>query len=169
MTNTIQSVDLVDIHLFINGKPVHIRTHPARTLLDVLREDLDLTGTKCGCGIGECGACTVLLDGQAVNSCLTLIGQLDGRHVRTIEGLAVNGRLHPVQKAFLEEHALQCGFCTPGFIMSTVGLLEKTPHPTEEQIRQALSGNLCRCTGYTRIMAAVNRAAQEMAIGGGND
>lgn len=150
------------IKLTINGKQHVIQNGLSRTLLQLLREDLGLTGTKQGCGIGECGACTVLLNGKPVNSCLVLVGQLDGCSIRTIEGLAQKERLHPIQKAFIEEHAIQCGFCTPGFIMTTVGLLENNLEITEEQIREALAGNLCRCTGYVKIIKAVKRATREM-------
>ena len=131
-------------------------------MLDILREDLSLTGTKEGCAEGECGACTVLLDGEAVHSCLTLAVQLEGRHVVTIEGLSETGELDILQKAFVEEIAIQCGFCTTGMIMSAKALLLKNPTPTEEEIRVALSGNICRCSGYVQIVRAVDRAAREL-------
>lgn len=147
----IKTKNLVDIFVNINGNDVHIRTYPTRTLLDVLREELHLTGTKSGCEIGECGACTVIMDGKAVNSCLTLISQVNGKKIITIEGISNNGNLNPIQKAFIQEQAFQCGFCTPGFIMSSVALLGKNKKPTDEEIKQALVGNLCRCTGYSKI------------------
>lgn len=154
----------ITIHFIVNGTEYEIQTAPNRTLLDVLREDLGLTGAKDGCGgEGECGACTVLLDGSPVNACLVLAGQADQREVVTVEGLAAEEGLHPLQKAFVEDGAVQCGFCTPGAIMSAVGLLEKVPDPTEAQIREALSGNLCRCTGYTKMVSAVKDAAKEIS------
>jgi len=141
-----------------------------RTLLvRFLRENLSLTGTHIGCDTTNCGACTILLDGKAVKSCTILAVQADGREVRTVEGLEADGKLHPIQKGFIEEHGLQCGFCTPGMMMCSVALLQKNPHPTEEQIRRAISGNLCRCTGYVNIVKAIQHAANEMAgtSGGG--
>ena len=130
-----------------------------RSLLGVLREELDLTGTKYGCGEGQCGACTVLLEGQPVRSCRTPVGAVAGRQVTTVEGLERDGRLHPLQEAFLEVGAMQCGYCTAGMIMSGVGLLEKNPRPTEQEIVRALGGNLCRCGTYTRVVAAIQSAA----------
>ena len=150
------------LNFFVNGEPVSLDTDPQRRLLDILREDLGLTGTKEGCSEGECGACTVLLDGEAVHSCLTLAAQLSGRHVETIEGLEKSGELDILQRCFMEEIAVQCGFCTPGMIMSAKALLLKNPHPTPEEIRTALSGNICRCSGYVQIVNAVSRAAREM-------
>ena len=150
------------LNFFINGDPVSLDTDPQRRLLDILREDLGLTGTKEGCSEGECGACTVLMDGEAVHSCLTLAAQLNGRHVETIEGLEKSGELDILQRAFVEEIAVQCGFCTPGMIMSAKALLLKNPNPTPEEIRTALSGNICRCSGYVQIVNAVSRAAREM-------
>jgi carbon-monoxide dehydrogenase small subunit len=135
---------------------------PYRTLLEVLREDLGLTGTKEGCGLGECGACTVLMDGRAINSCLVLAAEADGREITTIEGLADGDRLHPIQQAFVDHGGLQCGFCTPGMIMSAKALLDKNPHPTEEEIKQGITGNLCRCTGYTKIIESIKAAAEKM-------
>jgi xanthine dehydrogenase iron-sulfur cluster and FAD-binding subunit A len=143
----------------INGR-AHTLTIPAhRTLLEVLRDDLGLTGTKCGCEIGECGACTVLLDGQPVNSCLVLAPQIAGREVTTVEGLMADGRLHPLQESFLDHDAVHCGFCTPGMLLSAKALLDRNPHPTETEIRTAIAGNLCRCTGYQQIVDAIRQAA----------
>jgi xanthine dehydrogenase iron-sulfur cluster and FAD-binding subunit A len=142
----------------INGRPYALRVPANTTLLDLLRDHLGLTGTKCGCEIGECGACTVLLDGQAVNSCLVLAPQIDGREVLTVEGLAQNGKLHPLQEAFLDHDAVHCGFCTPGMLMSAKALLDWNPRATEPEIRNAISGNLCRCTGYQQIVEAIAKA-----------
>lgn len=150
------------LNFFVNGDPISLDTDPQRRLLDILREDLGLTGTKEGCSEGECGACTVLMDGEAVHSCLTLAAQLNGRHVETIEGLEKSGELDILQRAFVEEIAVQCGFCTPGMIMSAKALLLKNPNPTPDEIRTALSGNICRCSGYVQIVNAVSRAAREM-------
>jgi len=151
-----------DINFTLNGKAATVNTDPDRPLLWVLRTDLGLTGTKCGCAMGQCGACTVLLDGRPVRSCLVTMRGVDGRKVTTIEGLAQDGKLHPVQQAFVEFEALQCGFCTPGMIMSAVGLLNRTPKPTEAEIRAALQGNLCRCGTHQRVIQAVQSAAQHM-------
>ena len=150
------------LSFYVSNRLVQLETDPDRRLLDILREDLSLTGTKEGCAEGECGACTVLLDGEAVHSCLTLAVQLEGRHVVTIEGLSETGELDILQKAFVEEIAIQCGFCTTGMIMSAKALLLKNPTPTEEEIRVALSGNICRCSGYVQIVRAVDRAAREL-------
>ena len=150
------------IHFTLNGKPVAADLPPERRLLDVLREDFLLTGTKEACGEGECGACTILLDGEAVHACLLPVGQVEGRSVETIEGLMENGQLDVIQQAFVDHAAIQCGFCTPGMIMSTKGLLLKNPDPTEEEIRTALSGNICRCTGYVQTVAAVKDAAKRL-------
>ena len=144
----------------VNGERKTIKTHPMRRLLDVLREDVGLTGTKEGCGEGECGACSVIIDEQLVNSCLVPIAQVEGACIRTIEDLAKNGELHPVQRAFINFGGAQCGICTPGMIMASVDLLSRHPQPTREQIREGLSGNLCRCTGYMRIFKAVEKAAE---------
>ena len=152
----------MQLKFYVNNRPVTLDTEPQRRLLDILREDLGLTGTKEGCSEGECGACTVLLDGLAVHSCLTLAAQLQGRHVVTIEGLEENGELDILQRCFVEEIAIQCGFCTTGMIMSAKALLLQNPHPSEEEIRVALSGNLCRCSGYVQIIKAVQRAAREL-------
>ena len=150
------------LNFFVNGQAVSLDTDPQRRLLDILREDLGLTGTKEGCSEGECGACTVLVDNEAVHSCLTLAAQLTGRHVETIEGLEQSGELDILQRCFVEEIAVQCGFCTPGMIMSAKSLLLKNPNPSPEEIRTALSGNICRCSGYVQIVNAVSRAAREM-------
>jgi len=152
----------VKIRFTVNGRRVERETDAQTRLLDLLREDLALTGTKEGCGEGECGACTVLVDGRAVNSCLVLAPQVDGKSVLTIEGLADGETLHPIQQAFVDKGGVQCGFCTPGFIMSTVALLRENPDPTDEEILTALEGNLCRCTGYTKIVEAVRAAAERM-------
>lgn len=157
-----RSVEAIKLQLSVNGEPRYLVVDPYKTLLYMLREDLGLTGTKDGCREGECGACTVLLDDKPVNACLVLAGQLTGRDVVTIEGLSRNGQLHPLQRAFVESGAVQCGFCIPGSIMSAVALLNENQDPTEEEIRQALVGNLCRCTGYVKIVESVARAAKEM-------
>jgi aerobic-type carbon monoxide dehydrogenase small subunit (CoxS/CutS family) len=146
------------IRLTVNGQLRSVDTEPERPLLDVLREDLGLTGTKYGCGEGQCRACTVLMDGKPIASCVTPARVAQGKKVTTIEGLADGGKLHPVQQAFLEEDAMQCGYCTPGMIMRTVSLLESNPRPTEAQIIEGLNGNLCRCSGYVRVIEAVKRA-----------
>ena len=150
----------MQIELIVNGKTERLDVPGGKRLLGVLREDLHLTGVKEGCGEGECGACTVLMDGEAVHSCMVLAGQLTGHSVTTIEGLEEDGRLGVLQSAFVEQGAVQCGYCTPGMIMSAAGLLNRTPDPTEEEIRVALSGNICRCSGYVQIVAAVKAAAQ---------
>jgi carbon-monoxide dehydrogenase small subunit len=150
---------LATVRFTVNGRAAEVAAHPLARLLDVLRDDLGLTGTKEGCGEGECGACSVLLDGKLVNTCLVPVLQADGASLVTIEGLARDGKLHPVQEAFLHEGGAQCGICTPGMVLAAVALLERHPRPTEEQLREGLAGNLCRCTGYTRIFAAVNAAA----------
>ncbi len=150
------------IRFKLNGQRVEVDVEPNTLLLNLLREHLHLTGAKYGCGIGECGACTVLVDGEPILSCLTLAVEVDGREVITIEGLAKDGELHPLQRAFLEEGAVQCGFCTPGMILAAKALLEENPNPSEEEIREHLKGNLCRCTGYVNIVKAVKRAAEEM-------
>lgn len=152
----------VSVTLTINGRAQTVTTAANKTLLYLLRDDLGLYGSKDGCGEGECGACTVLMDGQPVNACLVLAGQADGHTILTIEGLAVDGELHPLQRAFVRSGAVQCGFCTPGLVLSAVALLERQPDPTEAQIRQALTGNLCRCTGYTQIIEAIRQAAAEV-------
>jgi aerobic carbon-monoxide dehydrogenase small subunit len=143
----------------INGEPVEVLVQPYVTLLDALREDLNLTGPKEGCGTGDCGACTVHLDGQPVASCLMLAMQARGREVRTIEGLGTNGALHPLQEAFVRLGVPQCGFCIPGVLMAAAAVLAENPRPSEEQIRYGIAGNLCRCTGYTKMLAAITEVA----------
>ena len=155
-----------EIGLTVNGHPYRVRVRLEQTLLDVLREELRLTGTKRGCDQGECGACTVHLDGQAVNACLVLAADADGSRVTTIEGLARQGVLHPLQRAFLDEGAVQCGYCTPGMIMQAAALLAANPKPSLAEIRAGLAGNLCRCTGYARIVKAVARAAEGLRASG---
>ncbi len=148
-------VNKVLLKMIVNGKPVEVMVDPTRTLLRVLREDLGLTGTKKGCERGDCGACTVLLEGTAVNACLVLALQAEGKQVETIEGLGTPERLHPLQKSFIQNGAVQCGFCTSGMLLSALALLRKNPGPAEEEIRRGISGNLCRCTGYTKIVKAI--------------
>lgn len=148
------------ITLTVNGRPEYVEVPGHLTLLQLLRDGLALTGTKNGCEAGECGACTVLVDGEPINACLMLAVEAEGREILTVEGLAPEGQLTPLQKAFIDRNAVQCGFCTPGMLISAHGLLERTPHPTAEQITEALLGNLCRCTGYVRIIQAVEDAAQ---------
>ena len=156
----------ITVNFTLNGRPVTVETAPHRRLLDLLREDLRLTGTKEGCAVGECGACTVILNGKAVTSCLVLAASVEGGRVTTIEGVGENGRLDPIQEAILRNHALQCGFCTPGFIMSAKALLDENPDVTAEEIRRAISGNLCRCTGYEQLAVAIYEAAQELKAAG---
>ncbi|MBI4965817.1 MAG: (2Fe-2S)-binding protein [Desulfomonile tiedjei] len=155
------------VQLVVNGETVEAVVEPNRTLLQLLREDLGLTGTKHGCGVGDCGACTVILDGKPVNSCLVLAVQAQGREVLTIEGLAENGKLHPIQQAFVDKGGIQCGFCSPGMILAAKALLEDNPKPTELEIRTAISGNLCRCTGYQKIVEAIQDAAGSLLEKGG--
>jgi aerobic-type carbon monoxide dehydrogenase small subunit (CoxS/CutS family) len=150
------------IELVVNGVRHTVNADPDRTLLTILRDELDLTGAKYGCGEGQCGACTVIMEGVAVRSCRMPAAASAGRHITTIEGLEENGRLHPLQQAFLETGAMQCGYCTPGMIVSGVALLRKNPNPDDDQIAQAMQGNLCRCGAYPRIVAAVHLAAQKM-------
>ena len=149
----------IDIRLTVNGKTVSLSVPANKRLLDVLREDLQLTGTKEGCDVGECGACTVVMNGQAVHSCLILAGQADGAQIVTVEGLAKDGALHPLQQNFLEHGAVQCGFCIPGMLMSSYALLEENPQPDEAEIKEAIAGNLCRCTGYKQIISAIEETA----------
>ena len=155
--------------LRVNGVEHSVALAPDRSLLYVLREELGLTGTKYGCGEGECGACKVLVDGVALRACMTSLGEAVGRSVTTIEGLAEGAQLHPVQQAFLEAGAFQCGYCTPGMIIATVSLLHRTDRPSDDEIRSALDGNLCRCGGYLRILEAVRIAARRSAGGTGGD
>ncbi|MFX1265937.1 MAG: (2Fe-2S)-binding protein [Promethearchaeota archaeon] len=143
----------------VNGQEYEIAVESGRTLLDVLRYELGLTGTKEGCGTGSCGSCTVLLDGEAVNSCLVFAVEVEGKEVTTIEGLSQQGRLHPLQQAFIDEGAVQCGFCTPGVILTAKAFLDSNPNPDESRIRQAIAGNLCRCTGYDKIVRAIMKVA----------
>ncbi|MGH7568625.1 MAG: (2Fe-2S)-binding protein [Gemmatimonadales bacterium] len=150
------------IALEVNGDPVEVAFAPHKTLLEVLREDLGLTGTKHGCELGECGTCTVLLDGRPVLSCLVLGLACEGHRVKTVEGLASGGRLHPLQETFADLGAAQCGYCTPAFLLAAEALLAARPHPTRDEIKQALAGNLCRCTGYIKIYEAVELAAARM-------
>jgi carbon-monoxide dehydrogenase small subunit len=152
--------------LRVNGYSYPIETDPRRTLLSVLRDDLELTGSKEGCDDSECGACMVLIDGAPVNSCSYLALQAEGSEITTVEGLARNGDLAPLQNAFLQQGGVQCGFCTPGMLISATALLARVPRPSDEQIREGLAGNLCRCTGYTQIIAAVRQAAGEMTPAG---
>lgn len=151
------------ISFTLNGDPVDVITDNNTTLLDLLRDQLELTGTKKGCEEGECGACTVIVDGKAINSCIALARTMQGKNVVTIEGLAKNGVLTPLQQQFIDKWAFQCGYCTPGMIMSATALLMRNPHPTEIEIREAIEGNLCRCTGYSKIVEAIQCAAEEMA------
>lgn len=148
--------------LNINGTSYEVHEESAHTLLQVLRDELNLGGTKEGCGVGMCGACTVLVDGKPVSGCLTLAEQAAGKEITTVEGLAQEGQLHPVQQAFIDERAFQCAYCTPGFILTTVALLQENPHPSEDEIREYLSGNLCRCGSYQNILKAVQRASTKL-------
>lgn len=155
------------VNFFLNDEPMELYVDANRTMLNVLRDELCYTGTKEGCGAGECGACTVIVDGLPLNACLVLAPEMDGMHITTIEGLSKDGELSPVQKAFVEHAALQCGFCTPGFVMSATALLMENPQPTREEIVRAISGNLCRCTGYVRIIEAIEDVAAQYAKQGG--
>jgi aerobic-type carbon monoxide dehydrogenase small subunit (CoxS/CutS family) len=153
-----RTVSRAQLTLIVNGEPCDVAFDHYKTLLEVLREDLNLCGTKHGCELGECGACAVLLDGQPVLSCLVLGVECDGREVLTVEGLVTDGRLHPLQETFADLGSAQCGYCTPGFLVTAKALLDRTPDPTRDEIREALSGNLCRCTGYHQIVEAVEAA-----------
>lgn len=154
----------VVLRLSVNGRPVAVQTGPTDSLLEVLRERLGLVGTKESCGKGECGACTVVMNGRTVNACLVMAAQAEGAQVLTVEGLSgPGGRLHPVQQAFVEAGAVQCGYCMPGMVVSAWALLQKDPHPTPEAIREGLEGNLCRCTGYQKVFEAVELAARRLA------
>jgi carbon-monoxide dehydrogenase small subunit len=155
------------IHIIVNNRDYELRVKPWSTLLEILRDDLCLTGTKEGCNAGECGACTVIMEGKAVNACLVLAAEANGKEVTTIEGLADGDILHPIQEAFLEIGGMQCGFCTPGMILSAKVLLDKNNNPTDEEIRKGLEGNFCRCTGYTKIIESVKAAAEKVRQGGG--
>ena len=148
------------IRVTVNGVEYEVAVKPNQTLVDMIRYDLGLTGTKNGCGEGDCGACTVILDGTPVNSCLVLAMQADGRTITTIEGVEGKDGLHPLQQAFIEKGAIQCGFCTPGMVLSAKNLLDDNPHPTEDEIREGISGNLCRCTGYLQIIDAVKSVSK---------
>jgi carbon-monoxide dehydrogenase small subunit len=154
------------IRLTVNDEEYELIVTPNRTLLEVLRYDLSLTGAKEGCGEGACGACTVLVDGQPVYSCLTLAVEVQDKAITTIEGLADDGRLHPIQQAFVEHAAIQCGFCSPGMILVTKALLDENPHPTQQEAREAISGNVCRCTGYAKVIEAILQAAERVQEGG---
>ena len=158
-------MEMKEIKFILNGKPYQLRIQPWRTLLEVIREDLKLTGTKEGCGEGECGSCTVIMGGKTVNSCLVPAMEADNQEITTIEGIADGEKLHPIQEAFVNHSGMQCGFCTPGMIMSTKALLEENPNPSEEDIREGISGNFCRCTGYTKIFESI-RAAADIIRGG---
>ncbi len=155
---------MYEITIRVNGKPYSLSVPAQMTLLEVLREELNLTGTKEGCGNGECGACTVIMDGQAVRSCLILGVEADGREITTIEGIAEPGELHPIQQAFIEEDAVQCGFCTPGFIMAIKAAIDNNPQLNDEQMMEALGGHLCRCTGYETIFKAFKRVRQRKEV-----
>jgi carbon-monoxide dehydrogenase small subunit len=150
------------IRLTLNGRSIQLEVPNHRLLLDLLRDEIRITGTKEGCGTGDCGACTVFLNGKPVNSCLVLSGELDGADIVTIEGLKIGPELHPIQEAFMQDGGAQCGYCTPGMLMMSKALLDENPDPTEEEIRFALSGNLCRCTGYAKIVQAVQDAAAQI-------
>ena len=153
------NVEKLAVHYTINGRPYEVYISPNLTLLEVVRDELRLTGAKEGCGTGDCGACSMIVDGRLVTSCLMLAPQADGAEITTIEGLAQNGQLHPVQQAFIERGAVQCGFCIPGIILAGKTLLDSNPQPSEQEIREAIAGNLCRCTGYTKIVEAIAAAA----------
>jgi len=148
------------ITLLVNNIQYRVEIEPDDLLVDVLREKIGLTGSKKGCGTGDCGACSVIMDGRLVTSCLVLAAAAEGKPILTIEGLEKNGKLHPIQKSFLEHHAVQCGYCTPGLVLAAKALLDEIPHPTEEEIRLNISGNLCRCTGYQKIVESIQAAAE---------
>ena len=152
------------VKLTVNSKVYEVEVQPQDTLLDVIREKLGLTGTKEGCGLGECGACTVIMNGKTVNSCLVLAVEADGKQITTIEGLAQGDKLHPIQQAFIDQGGLQCGFCTPGMIISAKALLDENPNPSEDEIRRGISGNFCRCTGYTKIIKSIKTAAGQKGV-----
>ena len=154
-------IEKVLLRMTVNGKPVEVRVNPTWTLLRVLREDLRLTGTKKGCEQGDCGACTVIMDGRAVNACLILALQAESKTIETVEGLGTAENLHPLQRSFIRQGAVQCGFCTPGMLMSAKALLDTHSHPTREEIKLGLSGNLCRCTGYVKIIKAIEGTSRD--------
>ena len=154
------------VRFTVNNEPVELYVDGHRTMLNVLREELCLTGTKEGCGAGECGACTVIVNGKPVNACMVLAPELEGVNITTVEGLSKGGELTPLQQSFVDHSALQCGFCTPGFLMSATALLNENPSPTEEEVIETISGNLCRCTGYRRVVEAIMDAAERMKGGG---
>jgi carbon-monoxide dehydrogenase small subunit len=153
------------IKFVLNGKPLEMTVPPSRTLLEMIRDDLKMTGTKEGCGQGECGSCTVIMGGQTVNSCLVPAVEADGQEITTIEGLVEGETLHPIQEAFVEQSGMQCGFCTPGMILSAKYLLDRNPSPSESEIREGIAGNFCRCTGYTKIIESIGAAAEAMKGG----
>lgn len=154
------------LRLYINGQPREVAVNPKSTLVELLRNEIGLTGTKRACNSGACGSCTVLVDGEAVNSCSVLALQVEGKHVTTVEGLADGANLHPIQEAFLERGGFQCGFCTPGMIMAVKALLDEAPQPSRQEVKQAIAGNLCRCTGYVRIIDSIILAARRMEEAG---
>jgi aerobic-type carbon monoxide dehydrogenase small subunit (CoxS/CutS family) len=158
-------MEMKEIKFALNGKAYELSVRPWRTLLEMIREDLKLTGTKEGCGEGECGSCTVIMGDKTVNSCLVPALEADGQEITTIEGLANVDNLHPIQEAFVTRSGMQCGFCTPGMIISAKGLLDKNPSPSEEEIREGIAGNFCRCTGYTKIIESISAAAEAMKGG----
>jgi carbon-monoxide dehydrogenase small subunit len=158
-------MEMKDIKFVLNGESYELKIQPWRTLLEIIREELKLTGTKEGCGQGECGSCTVIMGGKTVNSCLVPAVEADNQEIITIEGLADGEDLHPIQDAFVEHAGMQCGFCTPGMIMSAKSLLDRTPNPSFEEIKEGIAGNLCRCTGYTKIVESINAASQAMKGG----
>ena len=153
---------LIEISFVINGREMTLSVPPQRTLLEMIREDLLLTGTKEGCGHGECGSCTVILGGKTVNSCLVLAAEADGQEILTVEGLSDGDKLHPLQDAFVKHHGMQCGFCTSGMLMTAKSMLDKNPEPTRDEIKNGLAGNFCRCTGYTKIIDSIEAAARVM-------
>ena len=153
------------IQLKVNGETFHVEVEPHETLLDVIRGKVGLTGTKKGCETGQCGACTIIVEGKAVNACLILAVEAHGREIVTVEGLAKGGQLHPLQQAFVEEGAVQCGYCTPGMLLSAKALLDENPRPTQRQVKEAIAGNLCRCTGYVKIVKAIMTAAEKISVG----
>jgi len=159
-------MEMTTIKFVVNGKYYELSVQPWKTLLEVIREDLKLTGTKEGCGVGECGACTVIIGGKTINSCLVLACEADNQEITTIEGLGGGNKLHPIQEAFINNSGMQCGFCSPGMIMSTKALLDKNPTPSEEEVREGIAGNFCRCTGYTKIIESISAAAETMKRGG---